>query len=346
MKRATIGNRPKMLLALLLAAALAAGLLALVGPKPAEAAFPGANGKIAFSVYGQHGGGSFQSEVYTMNPDGTAQTKLTNNPAQDTGPAFSADGSKIVFASRRDGDYEIYVMDAVDINPADGNGDNPIKLTNNGVDDFSPAFSQDATKIAFVSERAHVAGDIYVMNAAPEDATTNVPQRLTNNQAIDDLPVFSLDGAKIFFETQRDGNNEIYVMDAVDTNADGNGDNPINLTNNPAQDVSPDLSPDKSKIAFASNRRNPSKPKYAIYTANSSDGSDVTRITRRPKRTDDRNPVFSPEGNKIAFAKRGGTFVGGGNDYNIFTMNADGTARTKLTGAAGIDFDPNWGSAP
>ncbi len=100
------------------------------------------------------------------------------------------------------------------------------------------------------------------------------------------------------------------------------------------------------KIAFASNRRNLGKSKYAIYTANSSDGSEVTRITRRPKRANDLYPVFSPDGNKLAFAKRGGTFVGGGNDYNIFTMNADGTARTKLTGAAGIDFDPNWGSAP
>jgi hypothetical protein len=79
--------RAFVVLAAIVVAALVGGVVILV--KPTEAAFPGANGKIAFSVYGQHGGGSFQNEVYAMNPDGTAQTKLTNNPAEDTGPAFS-----------------------------------------------------------------------------------------------------------------------------------------------------------------------------------------------------------------------------------------------------------------
>ena len=319
--------------ALILGAALAAGLLlALVaGTKPAEAAFPGTNGKIAFTVYGQHGGGSFHKEVYAMNPDGTGLTQLTNNPAEDYAPAFSADGKKIAFTSSRDGSQEIYTMDA--------NGSNPTRLTINGADDFNPAFSHDGTKIAFVSERAHAAGDIYVMNAAPEDAT-NQPQRLTNNQAIDDRPVFSPNSTKIAFQTDRDTNSEIYVMDAVDTNpADGNGDNPTNLTNNPAEDGDPDFSPDGSRIAFESNRRKPSVAKYAIYTVNSSDGSGETRITRRPKRANDHSPVFSPDGQKIAFVKFGKSGPA------IFTMNADGTARARLPDVEGVEHEPAWGAA-
>ena len=58
-----------------------------------------------------------------MNADGSNQTRLTNNAANDVHPSFSGDGSKIVFDSDRDGNYEIYVMNA--------DGSNQTRLTNN-----------------------------------------------------------------------------------------------------------------------------------------------------------------------------------------------------------------------
>ena len=67
-----------------MAAAFAARLLALEGTKPAEAAFSGENGKIAFS---NHYPGS--DEVYTMNADGSEETDLSSNVAEDADPAFS-----------------------------------------------------------------------------------------------------------------------------------------------------------------------------------------------------------------------------------------------------------------
>lgn len=55
-----------------------------------------------------------QSEIYVMNSDGTAQTRLTNNPASDTAPAWSPDGTKILFTSLRDDPMTpaMYVMNA------------------------------------------------------------------------------------------------------------------------------------------------------------------------------------------------------------------------------------------
>ena len=91
------------LLALLAAAALAAGLSALVGIKPAEAAFPGANGLIAFSSNRSIASGdpsTSDSEIFTAPPIGDL-TQLTKNSNRDYSPTWSADGTKIAFLRPR-----------------------------------------------------------------------------------------------------------------------------------------------------------------------------------------------------------------------------------------------------
>ena len=72
------------------------------------------------------------TEIYVMNSDGTAQTRLTNNPSTDYLPAFSPDGSKIAFASQRDDNREIYVMNS------DGSGQT--NITNSAASDEDPSF--------------------------------------------------------------------------------------------------------------------------------------------------------------------------------------------------------------
>jgi len=84
---------------------VAAGVLGLVKLLPAEATFPGKNGKIAFQ---SDRGGSY--EIYTMNRNGKKIHKLTTNRAPDEDPAFSPNGKKIAFLSDRDGDSDIYKM--------------------------------------------------------------------------------------------------------------------------------------------------------------------------------------------------------------------------------------------
>ena len=70
------------------AAALALGLAAMLAASPAEAAFPGKNGKIAFVSNRDVGGG----EIYTMKPDGTGTTRITFPTGGSSDPAFSPDG--------------------------------------------------------------------------------------------------------------------------------------------------------------------------------------------------------------------------------------------------------------
>src|SRR3990172_1844040 len=145
-------------------------------------------------------------------PSGSASAVSINRvSADDAGDGFSGINGKIAFASERDGNYEIYVMDA--------DGSNPTNLTNDGATDGGPAWSPDGGKIAFTSERDGNY-EIYVM-----DADGSNPTNLTNNSAWDSEPAWSPDGSKIAFESYRDNNREIYVM-----NADGTAQ--TNLTNN------------------------------------------------------------------------------------------------------------------
>jgi len=62
--------------------------------------------------------------------------RLTDNDAKDHHPAWSPDGARLAFYSKRDGDMEIYVMNS--------DGTDVQQLTDNNADDLSPAWRPDA----------------------------------------------------------------------------------------------------------------------------------------------------------------------------------------------------------
>jgi Tol biopolymer transport system component len=263
--------------------------------------------KIAFSSLRT---GLFQ--IYTMNSDGSDQTRLTFTlNGADTEPIFSKDGSKIIFNSSRDGDGEIYIMNS--------DGSNQFNLTNepSAYDDF-PIFSPDGTKIYFTSNRS---GDyeIWRMNV---DGTN--PVNISNSPGTDVGPMLSPDGSKIAFTSARDGNTEIYIM-----NADGTGQ--TRLTNDPMIDSSAQFTPDGSKLLFSTTRDG----NYEQYLMNL-DGSNLVNVTNNPAH--DADGRLSGDGSKLVFAStRSG-------DYEIWVANADGSNAVQLTHAPGEDFDPFWSS--
>ncbi|MBI1926290.1 PD40 domain-containing protein [Candidatus Poribacteria bacterium] len=150
---------------------------------------------------------------------GAVQKNLTSGKdlkKDDQHPRFSPDGTKILFESKRDEDWEIYVMDS-------RTGESVVPLTQNDEVDRNAEWSPDGRKIVFESKRDGNS-EIYVLNA---DGTDQV--NLTNHPASDSTPKWSPDGKQILFESQRDGNREIYVMDA-------DGANPVNSSNHPKDD--------------------------------------------------------------------------------------------------------------
>ena len=249
------------------------------------------------------------NEIYVMNADGTSVVRLTSNTVVDDQPAWSPDGTQIVFATARDGNSEVYVM-----NP---DGTNPVNLTNNGAGDQMPAWSPLDSAIAFVTNRDGN-WEIYVM-----DINGANPVRLTNDTGGDLDPTWSPDGSKIAFTTDRDGDKEIYVM-----NADGT--NPVNLTNNSgAVDEYPAWSPDGLKIAFSTNRDGNAE----VYVMDA-DGTNPVRLTNDSNV--DYQPSWSPDGSKIAFA----TFRD--SNLEIYVMNANGTGLVNLTTNLAWDWWPAW----
>jgi Tol biopolymer transport system component len=306
---------------LLAAIALALAAMLLAPAEPAEAAFPGTNGKIAF-VSTRDG----NEEIYTMNPDGTVR-RLTNNSARDFEPVFSPDGAFITFTSFRDGNAEIYRMTDV--------GSGLTRLTFHPEYDENPVFSPDGEKIAFASSRAGGTSQIYTMNASPEGAT-NVPRRLTfNDPGGARNPAWSLTpaGEKIAFSGIADGNTEIFHMNAAD------GSDRVRLTFNGAFDNLPNFSPDGRKIAF----------RRATFVAGSSnilvmnlDGSDQTNLTDGPGESGD-DPTWSPDGASIAFADDRDADDQNPFNYEIYVMNADGSGQTRRTNNTALDWEPDWG---
>jgi WD40 repeat protein len=214
---------------------------------------------------------------------------------------------RIAFTSLRDGNNEIYVMNA------DGSG--VTRLTNNPAIEYAPAGSLDGRSIAFMSRRDGNF-EIYVMNADGSGQT-----RLTNSTADDWDPAWSPDGRRIAFASYVGGNNEIFVM-----NADGSG--VTRLTNNTANDLEPCWSFDGTRIVFVSSRAGNNE----IYVMNA-DGSGVTRLTNNS--ANDGQPSWSPTG-RIVFAS-----TRDGND-EIYTMNADGSGLTRLTNHSASDYEPCW----
>src|SRR5881394_531409 len=174
--------------------------------------------------------------IYVMNTDGSGTQKLIDGESSTTfsvtHPAWSPDGSKIAFAATRNGNWDIYVMNA--------DGSNVTRLTTDPANDVAPDWSRDGKQIVFTSTRGEGWRDIYVMNVDG----TNV-KRLTSDPASDNNPVWSPDGSKIAFSSDRvgGGDTEIYVM-----NADGSG--MTRLTFDPGPNDMPDWSPDGALIAY------------------------------------------------------------------------------------------------
>jgi Tol biopolymer transport system component len=206
--------------------------------------------RIAF-VSGRGGGEGHLSanNVFVMNANGTEQVQLTFEPDHllSVQPSWSPDGTKLAFASDREGDdWEIFTM-----NP-DGSEQTNITGPNQDLayDDRSPDWSADGTRIIFAGVRQ---GATEILTADP-DGTDELNLTAEDDPPYanwNEYPSYRPDGSKIVFQRMvNDGGDDwdIWVM-----GPDGTDKENV-VPDDEHQDVAPTWSPDGSQIAFYSNR--------------------------------------------------------------------------------------------
>ncbi len=163
-------------------------------------------------------------------------------------------------------------------------------------------------------------------SAAVLPSATATPVRPTETPTVIPLTPTPIGGGsgRIAFDSSRDGNREIYVM-----NADGSAQ--TNLTSHEADDERPSMSPDGARIVFRSDR----DENWEIYLINT-DGSGLTRLTDTSGWED--CPVWSPDGKHIAFVR----------EFDLWVMDPDGSNQASLSGEPWAESSPilTWNGAP
>jgi serine/threonine-protein kinase len=205
-------------------------------------------------------------------PGPTPTGPTGTGPTGPTGPTgvVAPLGPDLFVVTRQVGQFDDVFVESTD-------GTVVRNLTEDPVEDFTPALSSDRTQVVFASRRDGGDNDLFVVNV---DGTEL--RQLTQNDADDSFPVFSPDGSQIAFVSDRRGNNDIFVLDAA------TGNDQLPLTFDPGRDEGPSWSPDGTTIAFMTNR------------------------------------------------------ISGGNDTDIFTMDADGGNQSFFAGGEAIDEFPSW----
>lgn len=230
-----------------------------------QATWSPARDRIVFASDRERGPGEFA--IYLMDPDGGNVTQLTDGIGADHDPRFAPDGSQVVFSTHVDLTRSLYRINV------DGGGLQ--RLTDDGGDDMRPVWRPDGGAIAF--HRRYEDGDIDVMvQDVDPDAD---PESLTEAPSSDFHPSYSPDGELIAFASDRDGSEDIFLLD-VEAAYAGEPSEAVytNLTpSSEENDWDPNWSPDGEWITFQSDRSGVSE----VYIMRP-DGSDLRRVTDSP----------------------------------------------------------------
>lgn len=245
------------------------------------------------------------------NP-GRAAVTATPPAGASQMPALPDLPGRLAFASTRAGNWEIYVMPAVQPDAAR-------RLTDHAADDLYPAWSPDGAQIAFTSRRD---GDSEIYTVRLADG---VLSRVTQRSSEEWAPAWSPDGARLAYQSDRHGQSDIFVA-----RIDGSGE--IRLTQPGGSNEAPRWSPDGRQIVFDSDFDVDEAVHASInvYLMNA-DGSKARRLYPHAE-----SPAWSPDGRTIALnVLRGGR-------WQIAALNLDGTGYRQLTTGSYDARYPAW----
>jgi TolB protein len=247
-------------------------------------------------------------ELFVMDADGANVRALTSDHSIVLSPAWSPDGSLLVFGSYRGGgDPRLYVVAAA--------GGRLYELSARPGINSSPAYSPDGRQLACTLSRDGNP-EIYVL-----DARGGSPHRLTDNRGIDTSPCWSPTGQELAFTSDRSGEPQVHVMDR-------SGGNVHRLTWDVSYTDSPAWSPKGDLIAFV----NRTSSGFDIYVCRP-DGSGTLLVVSGGS---NENPRWSPDGRHLVFtSNRDGAF-------GLYVTDLDGRPPRKLDTGGRVATSPAW----
>ncbi len=202
-------------------------------------------------------------------------TRLTEHPAEDRSPSWSPDGERLLFASDRDGNSEIYLVNR--------DGSELTRLTENSTADASPSWAPSGDRFVFESDRDGT-NALWI-----QELESGKAKRLLSDPSPELVPDWSPDGRWIAFMSQRSGNADLYRV-AVE------GGTVERLTTNTYRDVWPRYSADGGLLVFFSRRATHGEADdlFVLDLAT----RDIAQITDHPGHHDF-VPDLAPDGERI-----------------------------------------------
>ena len=185
----------------MVAAAVSSVVVALLAAAPANATYPGENGKIYFTANAiENGLPVGVPDVWSVNPDGSELINLTDlpgGPGEGSDPSAAGTGAVLAFYTGSQATAEIWTMNA--------DGSDPQQVTDDQLLDQQPAVSPDGSRIVFSSFRdfpTYVVRDIWTMGFDGSGASALVDSTLQ-----DFSPTFTPDGNTIVLSHETGGTN-------------------------------------------------------------------------------------------------------------------------------------------
>lgn len=183
-------------------------------------------------------------DIYAFDRDAPDQLEqITEGVGDDFSPEYSPDASRIAFVSTRDGNFELYVMDA--------DGSNLRRLTETRSTEGDPGWMLDGRRLVYHATDETGAIHLWSMRADGSDQ-----RQLTSGAGVNLMPAVSPDGRRVAFTSTRQGNYDIFVMDA-------DGSNQRNFTSSSENEMAPAWISD-SVLAFVREDRSGRTPTRTV----------------------------------------------------------------------------------